>query len=140
MNSRQKGKLIEKKVIEILEADSCRVEQAHPKLGWYKDKQTGQLKVRSLDHDFFGLFDLIAVPAKPKGKIRFIQVSVWANRSFKARMLLGGGFPKEQEIWLYVQERGKSHFRICHSKDNFEWHGERETPIKKKSKYGITTV
>lgn len=142
MNAKKKGKILEKKARNILESQGYHVEQANPKL-IYIPKQKRMI---SKAHDFFGLFDLIAVPPEPQGTVRFIQVSIWDNRAEKAKKLTVANFPKpgslRQELWLYLQQGRNSHFRISNHSENFEWRGACEMPVKdgKEKKHEVPSV
>src|SRR3990167_6207696 len=85
MNTRKKGRLIVKKAQNILETLGFLVQTANPKL-----KFIGPGKVRSMNEDFFGRWDLMAVHAS-RGYMKFIQVSVWEKQSEKIHQV--EGFP-----------------------------------------------
>lgn len=111
MNKRAKGKLLVKKAKELLEAEGYLVEVCRPKLMFI-----GPGKVISREEDFFGKWDILAVPKNPPlgQKLRFIQVSVKEARSAKLKQV--AGFPPSphytQEIWLYEKDGRSGGFHI----------------------------
>jgi len=61
--TRGKGRAFEKRCAEILEEYGFFAFIAPPKLGWWKDKDTGELKTQSKSQDIFGCIDIIAKAA-----------------------------------------------------------------------------
>ena len=121
-NTRARGKLLVKRVKEILEADGYLVQTCNPKLMFI-----GHGKIISKGEDFFGRFDMICVAKASSPK--FIQVSVWEKLSEKIKQV--SGFPHgpySQEIWLWFFQGKNSHFRVCKS-PLFKWEGECRMPI-----------
>ena len=72
MSTNSKGTYYEKKSMDILEKRGYRVERALPKVIWVKGRPL------SIHHDFFGLFDLIAV--RPDGML-FVQVKYYGENT-----------------------------------------------------------
>ena len=58
--TRAKGRAFEKRCADILEEYGFHTYTAPPKLGWWKDKDTGELKTQSKSQDIFGCIDIIA--------------------------------------------------------------------------------
>jgi len=58
--TRAKGRAFEKRCAEILEEYGFHTYTAPPKLGWWKDRDTGELKTQSKSQDIFGCIDIIA--------------------------------------------------------------------------------
>jgi len=58
--TRGKGRAFEKRCADILEEYGFFTFIAPPKLGWWKDKDTGELKTQSKSQDIFGCIDIIA--------------------------------------------------------------------------------
>ena len=127
MNTRAKGKKLEKLAKEILEAGGWTVEQANPKLQFI-----GPGKVISKAHDLFGKWDFVCVSDQEVQPL-WVQVSVWDMMSVKIKQV--AGFPKTagfREIWLWYSEGKHGHFRILKGNDDYEWKGDCEMRAKKK--------
>lgn len=125
MNTRTKGKKLEKIAKEILESEGYIVEFANPKLCFI-----GPGKVITKAYDLFGKWDCLAV--KENSQLRFIQVGVWDHHSTKIKQVRG--FPTgnwDQEIWLWCSQGKNSHFKVCRWANNFEFRGECKMKIKK---------
>jgi len=58
--TRGKGRAFEKRCADILEEYGFSTFIAPPKLGWWKDLETGELKTQSKSQDIFGCIDIIA--------------------------------------------------------------------------------
>lgn len=82
----------------------------------------GKMVPRSLRHDFFGLFDILA--AYPSGRRALYQVTTLGNLSHRRRKMLAAlppfQFHGDDAILAYVPGR-RRHFRVCYADDKFEW-------------------
>ena len=116
INTRAKGKLLEKRARLILESEGWLVETANPKLMFI-----GPGKVLSKSHDFFGRWDIIAV--RPS-VVKFIQVSTWEEKSGKIKQVADFPMVGQQEIWLWFSRGKNSHFRILDEAHDWDWKGE----------------
>jgi Holliday junction resolvase-like predicted endonuclease len=97
-----KGAYYERKALKLLESEGWLCERARAITVWIKGQP------RSIKHDFFGLYDIIAVKAR---KLRFIQVKFLGENSHgsiaevKEELMK---FPHPGELWVYrKQENGK---------------------------------
>ena len=123
INSRAKGKRIEKEARLILESQGWLVEQCNPKLMFI-----GPGKVISKAHDFFGRWDFLCVVLN---QVLFVQVSVWEAKSDKIKQIQGFPLVGRQEIWLWVSQGKNSHFKILKREDDWGWHGDLAFKVKK---------
>lgn len=120
-----KGRRIVLLAKRCLEARGAMVEIAPNVVRWVKQLPTGKLVPRSLRHDFFGLFDIVAVP-RDRGSGAFYQVTVDANVKDRRRKILAASFPHAttDAILGYVPGR-RRHFRVYRGGlGDFAWDGE----------------
>ena len=132
-NTSQKGRKLVQLAKKILEAKGCQVEVAVNAIRWIprKDKQ-GMMPI-SAHHDFFGVWDLLAVwPASPGwvGRRVFFQVTTVSEVSRRRAKILDSKFPAcdDDAILAYVG-RPRRHFRV-YSGPSFEAYKE-EWPCEK---------
>lgn len=125
MSNLSKGKGYEREAVKILEKQGWLVEKAINKTAWSKGR------VFTIAHDFFGMFDLIAV--KPREATRWIQVSTWEMSSVKRKQLFNlNWLPDYHSVEIWARRRGHKppHFRVLYADDGFEWRGGLELIIK----------
>ena len=70
--TRGTGRAFEKRCADILEEYGFFTFIAPPKLGWWKDKDTGELKTQSKSQDIFGCVDII-------GKRSSFSFTIWVQ-------------------------------------------------------------
>jgi Holliday junction resolvase-like predicted endonuclease len=101
MSSRTKGNAYELKSRKMLEKDGYLVEKANARILWIGGRPI------SKHHDFFGLFDLIAVNSQ---EVRFIQVKFLDEESHgwlsSVRHEIAG-FPVKSELWIWRKIGGR---------------------------------
>lgn len=126
INTAQKGKRFELEVRKILEAQGWTVETAINKTIFIKGR------IISVAHDFFGLWDGMAVKGP---EIVFYQVSMWDRMAEKVKKV------KESPIhwpgvvhcaiWGRIEGRNP-HFRVVRGKTDWVWDGMVEMVLKEK--------
>ena len=111
MNTRAKGKVIEKHAENILINDGWLVEKAKPKLMFI-----GPGKMISKEHDLWGKWDLMGVKEQ---QVIFVQCSVKSHLGDKRIQV--ARFPSVgiQQIWIYIPGRGR-HFEVYDRDDGYE--------------------
>jgi len=97
------GAYYENKAKKMLEAEGYIVERALPKTVWIPGK--GGRRPISIHHDFFGLFDLIAIKEK---EVRWIQIKFLGKGSegrTRPNILEEiRKFPGDGELWIFRQK------------------------------------
>ena len=106
-----KGRKLVLYVRDILLARGYRVEIAQNVLVWWFDAKTHRRVPRSVHHDMFGCFDILAV--SPSGsRRRLIQVTTLQNlAAHRVKILAAGRWHKDDAILAWVPGRGR-HFRV----------------------------
>lgn len=115
MNARKNTALKGRKLVQyakaILESQGARVEVAANQIRWWKDASTQRWVPRSVKHDFFGVWDLLAVWPTQRG---FHQVTTLANlASHREKILAAGPWSPADGLWAWVGGQGR-HFRLYH--------------------------
>lgn len=127
-NQAAQGKRYELEVRRILEKEGWEVEQAINKTIW-----VGPGKIISVAHDFFGLFDLMAV-RNSSPAILFVQVTVWEKIAPRINKIKAGS-PAWKEIpcaiYARIRNGRQAHYRVLHNVDDFKWVGGTAMVIKK---------
>ena len=128
INTSKKGKGFELEVRKILEAKGYTVETAINKTIFIKGR------IISVAHDFFGLWDGMAVKDE---EIMFYQVSMWVRLAEKVKKVRESPLAWAKivpcSIWGRVPGR-KPHFKIVHGIKNWEWDGVVEMVLKDSKK------
>jgi len=131
MSKVSQGKSYEREVERILVHDNWYVERTHPVY-----KFIGPGRVVTSRHDFWGLFDILAVhQALP---MRCAQVTVWEEIARKIKL-----FKQEEtkmkafstlffEPCIYARmRRGRNpHFRILYQRYDWKWKGDTALIVK----------
>ena len=125
MSNVSKGKQYEREAEKILQSQGYLTERAFNKTVWIRPGV-----VRSIAHDFFGHFDIIA--KKAGSPAVWVQVSTWEQSSVKRAKLLDlEAFGNGDDVQIWARVRGKGgHFRILRVRDRYVWIGEMVEVIK----------
>lgn len=128
-NTRAKGHRLERLARQCLETQGFRVETAPNVVVWIKDPATGRQKPISTRHDFFGLWDLLAVgPSDGRG---FVQVATLDHIAHRRAKILASGFPCTRSDILAGYKGGRDrHFRLFRGPRFERWDGECWRPPK----------
>lgn len=119
-NTKAKGQRIQRKVLDILEADGWQCETARPTYAFICGR------AMAIQHDYFSCIDIIALKRQ---QVRFIQVTVDEEVSRKRKKLKDFAY-YQAEIWGYKGGRNR-HFRLYEKQNDYAWSGRCEIPIKK---------
>jgi len=130
MSAKSKGTQYEKEVEKILQAEGWITERARPLYSFI-----GPGKIISQRHDFFTLWDLLAV--RSGLPMRCVQVTVWENVSSKIKFFneqkekLAAFQTQFYEPCLYLRMRGRNpHFRIIYLRYEWKWKGDTAMVVK----------
>lgn len=129
------GKRLEGEVKEILTSEGWLVEQAIPKTIFI-----GPGKMIAVAHDFFGLFDLIAV--RPNGfaaQVKFVQVTVWEETARKRKKLEESAFDWTKldcDIYARMRDVSPIHYRVLQGMRNWIWEDVVKYTVKKERTNG----
>lgn len=126
-----KGARLEKLARALYEAEGCRVESAPKVVRWVKLPDEAELKPRSARHDFFGVWDLIAVD--PAGRVVFVQVTVVAEVAHRRRKILTSGFPAGAPA-VILAYAGRGLFRVFLGPTFTEEAPPRRAPVQRKAR------
>ena len=124
-----KGRRLVQLARKILEAQGCWVEVAQNAVRWIPKKAPGTgLMPISVHHDFFSVWDLIAI--WPDGTRHFYQVTTMPEVSHRRKKIAESGFPATglDAILGYHGGRGRS-FRVFYG-PGFETWEETWKPVK----------
>ena len=105
-----KGRKLVNLAAKILESKGAKVEIAGNQVRWWQDKATKRWVPRSVKHDFFGVWDMIAV--LPSGDRTFCQVTTLHNVSDRRRKILESGVWWSGDAILAYVGRPRRHFRV----------------------------
>jgi hypothetical protein len=109
-----KGARLERLARRLFEQDGYLVETAPKVLHWEvpRNDPGGPLIPRSTRHDFFGIWDLVAITLS--GRPAFIQVTTPENKSHRRRKILESEWPISQEHKddLILGYAGRGIFRV----------------------------
>lgn len=126
-----KGQRWEKLAQLALEALGCKVEPAPKVLAWVPSwtwpkspelraeavrlGERPKMEPRSQRHDFFGVWDMIAVETRglSAGLVRFVQVTDPHNLAAHRRKILDSGWPSREDD-LLVAYVGRATFEVYH--------------------------
>lgn len=118
-NRAAQGKGYEKEVKDILTSEGWEVEQAINKTIFI-----GPGRIISVAHDFFNLWDIMAVNNSPT--LHFIQVTVWEEVSHKIKKIEDSIIDWTKwncAIYARMRQGRNPHYRVLEAKDNFTWVG-----------------
>ena len=127
LNAAAKGRRLVQLAKAFLEARGCVVEVAANQIRWWKNPQ-GRMIPRSVHHDLFGVWDLLAVSQAERA---FYQVTTLSEVSHRREKILASGFPADPRdaILAWVGGRGR-HFRVLRGPDFTTASAERWEPVK----------
>lgn len=133
LNASAKGRKLVQLAKAILEAQGCRVEVAANQVRWIPRKTGPGMTPISVHHDFFEVWDLLAVfPKRRRRLVRaFFQVTTLPEASRRREKIIASDFPvmPEDAILAWVGGRGR-HFRVLRGPAFETESTERWDPIK----------
>jgi len=114
-NSAAKGRKLVNYAKAILEARGARVETAGNQIAWFQNS-AGRWVPRSLKHDYFGVWDLLALWPEPY-KRAFYQVTTATHVSHRReKILAAGSWNPYDAIVAWYGGRGR-HFKVYYGPD-----------------------
>jgi hypothetical protein len=114
-NTALKGRKLVNFAKAILEAQGAKVEVAQNVVRWWQDKATKRWVPRSVKHDLFGVWDILAI--HKDGARVFYQVTTLDNLSGRREKIKAAGqWTASDAILAWVKGRGR-HFRVYYGPD-----------------------